>query len=207
MYPLEPNELSARNALASDHSKSMFNPIKDTCLHKAVTFTNSTAAKAVTRTTSLPDAFMYDPSRCPALVRIIRDHQFDMEAVLNLVKEKLGKQLDRIESYVNEQGKDLRSMSLYELFHAVDHLIADLHPWQKIDETLKPIVHAAGQIQTFILAHNFCTHDLDKGTVIERYYGGLVTQPIVEVLGNVFEMLREENPINLVYVTHVTHDF
>ena len=72
MYPLEANVMSEFNARANDHSKSMFNPVKDTSLHRALTNDNWTQALTVTRTNYLPGgSFWYDKTKCPAFYRMI----------------------------------------------------------------------------------------------------------------------------------------
>lgn len=89
MYPLEPNLMTELCARASDHSKSLFNPLKDTSLHKALVDGECSQALAVARTTQLPDALFQNKTICPEFTRVIGGHNFDMEGVKRKIQQKL----------------------------------------------------------------------------------------------------------------------
>ena len=99
MYPLESTTLSSRLSLASDFSKSMFNPVKDTCLHHAIHDPTSTPARAIFRNDNLPDAVFQDKQKCPKMARIVFHHAFDMAAVHRDLCEKLAPQLSLLQPF------------------------------------------------------------------------------------------------------------
>jgi hypothetical protein len=110
-----------------------------------------------------------------------------------------------MEPYYVDLQTSFAQMSLYDIFHTNDKIVAKLHA-RRSETSDRAALRAAQLIQTFILAHNF-EHSDPKVANLERYYQGRILQPILEVLGNVFTLLHDENPLNLVYVTHCSHDF
>jgi hypothetical protein len=93
-------------------------------------------------------------------------------------------------------------MSLLDVFHANDELICKLYPTVTSSSSQDELLHAAELIQTFILANNF-----DGNERLKKWFQAKVLKPVIEVLLNVNELLMQENPLNLLYVTHSTHDF
>ena len=99
-------------------------------------------------------------------------------------------------------GKSFEEMNLVGVFHANDKIITQRHLEEnKQAKELHEVLWAANRIQTFILLNNF-----DGDHDAKLHFQSLILQPVIETLSNVFNLLKEDNPINLVYITHCSHD-
>jgi hypothetical protein len=111
-------------------------------------------------------------------------------------------------------------MTLWQFFKANDKVIADLYKHLASDgEDLQfttrleklELLNAAMLLQTFTLAHNLTplspNQESSRQSLEQKVYTSYLFGPILEVLQNVFNFLKEENPLNLAYVTHCSHDF